>query len=169
MTFVHCTHFHLYMCMIQISRSVAIPSFLTLLVPLASRYSFEMAVLLRVLIGFFESASFPAVFYFFPIWIPTAEKTRIIPFIISGIYMGEVIGFSLSGILADSQSYFGDADIFGGWPAVFYVFGSAGLLWYPLWMHCSSESPSTHPTITKEELAFIKEGSCRTVYRYLDV
>jgi hypothetical protein len=56
---------------------------------------FEM---LRIgLIGFFESASFPAVFHFFPLWIGLDEKTVLVPFILSGMYVGEIIGFSLSG------------------------------------------------------------------------
>lgn len=54
--------------------SVLIPSALTLLVPAACKQSFGLALFVRAIIGFFESASFPAVFHFFPIWIPLKGK-----------------------------------------------------------------------------------------------
>ena len=137
--------------------SVAIPSLLTLLVPLACRHSLGMALFIRVLIGFFESATFPAVFYFFPIWVPLAEKTFMIPFIVSGMYVGEIIGFSLSGALAGSSIYIG-GDFYGGWPSIFYVFGLSGILWFPLWIYAAHESPAVHPYITQEEVLLINRG-----------
>jgi MFS family permease len=138
--------------------SIAIPSLLTLLVPLACRHSFGMALLIRVLIGFFESASFPALYHFFPIWIPTAEKTFMIPFIVSGLYLGEIIGFSISGALAASTLYI-NGDFYGGWQSIFYVFGLLGLVWYPLWLYAACESPAVHPSITAEEVALINKGT----------
>ena len=65
--------------------SVLIPSVLTMLVPIACRTSFALAILIRVAIGFFESATFPAVFHFFPLWVAEAERTFMIPFIVSGM------------------------------------------------------------------------------------
>lgn len=137
--------------------SIAISSFLSLLVPIACRHSFPMALLIRVLIGFFESGTFPSVFHFFPLWVPASEKTFMIPFIVSGTYVGEVIAFSLSGYLAES-TYFIDGEDWGGWPSIFYVFGIMGLMWFPLWIYAAHESPSEHPTISKEEIAFINKG-----------
>ena len=140
------------------TNSVAIPSFLTLFVPMACRSSFAMALFIRVIIGFFESATFPAVFHFFPIWVPISEKTFMIPFIVSGMYVGEIIGFSLSGYLANSVIMIGGDD-YGGWPSIFYVFGLAGLIWFPLWAIAAHESPAVHPYITKEEILFIYGGT----------
>lgn len=110
-----------------------------------------MALMIRVLIGFFESAMFPSVFHYFPLWVAASEKTFMIPFIVSGTYVGEVIAFSLSGYLAESVYW-------GGWPSIFYLFGIAGLMWFPLWIYAAHESPAEHPTITKEEIAFINKG-----------
>jgi MFS family permease len=138
---------------------VAIPSFLTMLVPMACRHSLGMALFMRVLIGFFESATFPAVYHFFPLWVPIAEKTFMIPFIVSGMYIGEIIGFSLSGALAGSTIYI-NGDFYGGWPSIFYVFGLAGLLWFPIWAYLAQESPASHPYITKEEVLYINRGMC---------
>ncbi len=136
---------------------MAVPSFLTILVPMACTHSLAAALTVRVLIGFFESASFPAIYHFFPIWVPNSEKTFMIPFIISGIYLGEIVGFSFSGELAESSFYI-NGDFYGGWQAIFYVFGLAGLLWCPLWIYAAYESPSVHPYITQEELDFMRTG-----------
>ncbi len=80
-----------------------------------------------------------------------------IPVIGSGMYMGEIIGFSLSGALVGSDISIGDY-YYGGWQSVFYVFGLLGILWFPLWALRAYESPDTHPYITKEEIAWIKKG-----------
>ena len=127
------------------------------MVPMACNHSFAAALTIRVLIGFFESATFPALFYFFPVWVPLAEKTFMIPFIVSGMYVGEIIGFSLSGALAGSSIYIG-GDFYGGWPSIFYVFGLSGILWFPLWIYAAHESPAVHPYITQEEVLLINRG-----------
>lgn len=77
-----------------------------------------------------------------------------VPFIVSGIYFGEIVGFSFSGLLVQSQLYAGGESL-GGWQTVFYLFGLLGLLWFPVWMYVVSETPSSHPTITEEELEYI--------------
>ena len=136
---------------------MAIPSFLTILVPMASHHSYSAALWIRVLIGFFESASFPAVYHFFPIWVPISEKTLMVPFILSGVYIGEIIGFSLSGYLASSDITI-NGEFYGGWPSIFYTFGLCGLLWFPFWMYSASETPAVHPSISKEEVLFINRG-----------
>lgn len=128
-----------------------------MLVPIASRKSFGLALFIRCIIGFFESATFPAVFHFFPIWVPLQEKTFMIPAIVSGMYMGNIIGFSVSGVLAESSIMVGGYDI-GGWPAVFYLFGAIGVAWFPYWAYMAYESPADHPKITVEELALINHG-----------
>lgn len=77
--------------------------------------------------------------------------------IASGMYMGEMIGVSISGIIADHTILVNGED-WGGWPSVFYLFGVLGILWFPYWIYCSAESPDTHPSITPDEVALIKEG-----------
>lgn len=81
-----------------------------------------------------------------------------IPAILCGVYVGEIIGFSLSGALADSKIYI-NGEFYGGWPSIFYVFGLAGIAWFPLWVYAAHESPAVHPTITQEEVLFINKGN----------
>ncbi len=125
---------------------------------MASRASFGSALVIRCVIGFFESASFPCVYHFIPVWIPLAEKTLMIPVVLSGMYLGEIIGFSLSGILVESDIMIG-GKFYGGWSSVFYLFGAMGIVWFPYWAYMSYESPEKHPHITAEELLIINKGS----------
>ena len=46
----------------------------------------------------------------------------------------------------------------GGWPAVFYVLGIAGCIWFVLWALLIHETPKSHPYISKEELQHIING-----------
>jgi MFS family permease len=124
---------------------------------MACRTSYVAALFIRALIGFFESASFPCIYHFFPLWLPNAEKTFLIPVIVSGLYVGTMIGFALSGVLTKTEIMIGGVD-WGGWPSVFYVFGTIGVLWFPIWAWLAHESPDVHPSISPEELAWIQEG-----------
>ena len=128
-----------------------------MLVPFAAKYSFPLALVTRMFIGFFESASFPAIFHFLPRWVPIVEKTSIVPIIYSGMYIGEIIAFSVSGLLVESHIVSNHISL-GGWPSVFYLFGLAGILWYPAWLYFAYESPEDHPYITEAERRFILSG-----------
>jgi MFS family permease len=142
--------------------AVFIPSVLTILVPFFARSSFHMALFIRMLIGFVESATFPCCYQFYTIWIPLRSKTFIIAVLLSGTYLGEILGFSLSGALIASSIKVGGSDV-GGWPAVFYVFGLLGVVWFPFWAYFVYETPEQHPGISVEELEFIRGGKSEAV------
>jgi MFS family permease len=143
--------------------SVLFTSIFTLFVPIAAESSVGWTLCLRCLIGLFESASFPAVFYFFPFWVPRNEKTFLIPFTYCGMYVGEILGFSLSGYLVESVVIINGVD-FGGWASVFYVFSIAGILWFPLWAYIAYDKPDDHPYISNEELEYIhKHTDCSSL------
>lgn len=137
--------------------SVLIPSILTLLVPVACRHSVSTAVLVRVIIGLFESANFPSVYYYFATWIPSSEKTMTVPFLLSGMYVGEIVGFSLSGLVISLEIDV-PGGAFGGWPWVFYIFGLVGILWYPLWQTLFYNTPQEHPHVAIDELNLLLKG-----------
>ena len=67
--------------------SILVSSLLTLLVPSACRHSFYLALIIRALIGFAQSAAFPACYYFFPQWVPNRDKTIMIATFMSVIYV----------------------------------------------------------------------------------
>ena len=53
---------------------------------------------------------------------------------------------------------------YGGWPCIFYVFGSMGILWFPFWVFLAFDTPLLHPTITKDELILISQGMHHDIY-----
>jgi MFS family permease len=136
---------------------VIVPSILTLFVPAAARSSLGLTLFLRCLIGLLESPCYPAVYHFFPVWIPLKEKTLMIPAVSCGMYLGEIFGFSLSGVFIDTTLTM-NGQSWGGWQLVFYVFGLCGVLWFPLWCFLAFETPDVHPYISEEEKNYLKEG-----------
>ncbi|GIY03569.1 vesicular glutamate transporter 3 [Caerostris extrusa] len=48
-----------------------------------------------------------------------------------------------------------DSGLFGGWPSAFYIIGLFGCLWFIMWSTLVTDSPLTHPLISKEELRYI--------------
>ena len=79
----------------------------------------------------------------------------LIPFL---CVQGEIIGFASSGYLTTTPRVDMGALTVGGWDTVFYLFGSLGMLWWPMWHYCAHERPEDHPTISAEELEFITRG-----------
>lgn len=74
--------------------------------------------------------------------------------IMSGLYLGEIFCFLLSGYLVVSSATVWGVEM-GGWVSVYWVFGVVGLLWVPLWVKCIYEAPEDHPTISSEELTML--------------
>ena len=60
-----------------------------------------------------------------------SERTLMIGTITSGTYLGEIIGFALSGYLLGAKIMIGGSDL-GHWESTFYIFGLLGILWFPL-------------------------------------
>lgn len=146
--------------------AIFIPSLLTLFVPWACEYSYEAALIIRVIIGLFQSSCFPSIYHFLPKWVPTQEKTIIVATIINGIYAGEILGFSISGYLVDHDYFIYDDVSIGGWQGCFYFFGFLGIIWYPVWLLLAYETPDIHPYITKEELEFINNSKNFYLFLY---
>ena len=69
----------------------------------------------------------------------------------TGAQIGTVITLPLAGFLSDGT-------FLGGWPAIFYILGVAGCLWFVMWAMLFHETPEQHPNITRKELQFIKES-----------
>ncbi len=97
--------------------AILLPGIVSLFMPQASRESFGLALFLRFLVGLFESITFPAVYQFIPMWIPLHEKTLMVPFIYAGTYVGNIIGFSVSGSMLQKNIESDDGFILGGWDA----------------------------------------------------
>lgn len=139
--------------------SVLAPSLLSILFPAAAKTSFVLALFVRMLIGLTEACCFPAVFHFFPHWIPTQDKTIMVPATLSGVYLGEMVAFLVSGLIIDKSLVSPQGYELAGWRGAFYSFGLVGCLWFPFWMYFAYEKPQDHPDLSAEELAYIRDGS----------
>lgn len=53
--------------------------------------------------------------------------------------------------------YIGDQSV-GGWPSAFWILGLVGLVWFPIWIWKSYETPADCPYINPKELAILHEG-----------
>lgn len=89
---------------------------LTLLTPLAARWSVGMLIALRILEGFGEGVTIPAMHAMWSKWAPPLERSKLGTFCYSGMHLGTFAAMPISGLLCQ----YGFA---GGWPSVFYVFG----------------------------------------------
>ena len=124
--------------------SLFLPSFLTLITPFFAQ-EFWMVCLLRVLTGLTESATFPAtyeIFYF--VGTSPSRRTKMVSFIMSGVYIGTIIGFLGAGLLVGSTLPITDDTDVGGWPSCFYVFGLVGMIFCPFFIYMCPDLEETH-------------------------
>ncbi|KAK4016726.1 putative inorganic phosphate cotransporter isoform X1 [Daphnia magna] len=123
-------------------------SVFTLLTPFAARASDTLLIFCRVLMGLGEGVTFPAMYAMLAEWAPPWERSKMAAFAFTGAQFGTVITLPLSGILCEHG-------FDGGWPTVFYVFGTLGIVWFAVWMPLTADSPSRHKNISKEEKEYI--------------
>ncbi|CAD6196828.1 unnamed protein product [Caenorhabditis auriculariae] len=121
---------------------------LTLANPIAARTSVYALILLRAAIGFLQGATFPAVHTMWSVWGPPSELSVLTGITYAGAQIGNVIVLPLSGYLCENG-------FDGGWPSIFYIIGSCGLLWCISWIYFTSDRPSTHPRISAGEREYI--------------
>ncbi|XP_059171323.1 sialin-like [Physella acuta] len=126
-------------------------SVLTIITPFAARFSVYMLIAVRVLEGIGEGVTFPAMHAMWGSWAPVWERSKLAAFTYAGAQLGTVISLPISGILCDS-------DIAGGWPSVFYIFGSLGCIWFVAWMLIVHNTPADHPRISSSEREYIESS-----------
>ncbi len=113
----------------------------TLLTPLAASLSVFVLVAARIGLGLGEAAVMPATYELFSRWVPPAERGRSIGRLLSGIPLGQIIGFLLTGWLTARF----------GWPASFYLFGALGLAWSAAWLAAIANDPADDPRVSAAE------------------
>lgn len=123
----------------------------TILVPVGARLDWKVLMFLRFVAGMGGSVCYPGMHAMWGNWAPPLERSRLTGISYAGSQLGNVIGMPIAGLLCE---YGFD----GGWPALFYILGSLGLVWFVLWMFLVSDYPSTHPRISAEERAYIEDS-----------
>jgi ACS family sodium-dependent inorganic phosphate cotransporter len=108
-------------------------SLFTLLTPLSAMTSFPVLIAARILMGLGEGVAFPATYHLLGRWVPPEERTRAASFNLSAIPVGTLFAVSTTPIIA----------VTFGWPAVFYIFGAAGFVWFIFWWFMAADKPET--------------------------
>ncbi|XP_043524974.1 putative inorganic phosphate cotransporter isoform X1 [Frieseomelitta varia] len=122
----------------------------TLITPLVVEYGEAVGLIVtRVLMGLCEGTTFPALNAMLAQWTPPEERSKIGSLVFAGAQLGTVVANSLSGVILHYSTM--------GWPAVFYVFGAIGILWFLIWLVTCYNNPDTHPFISERERKFLHE------------
>jgi ACS family sodium-dependent inorganic phosphate cotransporter-like MFS transporter 5 len=120
----------------------------TLLTPIASHTSFVLLIILRILCGIGSGALFPAMHAMLGQWAPPMERSKLCGLVMAGTMMGNVITMPVAGVLCEYG--FGE-----GWDSVFYVIGITSTITIVFWIFITSNTPATHPRISKAEREYI--------------
>lgn len=81
------------------------------------------------------------------------ERSRSLAMVYSGMYTGSIMGLSLSPHMVQVL----------GWPSVFFIFGSLGVVWFALWQNKAESSPSKDERVSPQERAYIKGNTVEPV------
>lgn len=106
-----------------------------------------MLFALRLLVGAAEAPSFPGNSRITSAWFPSHERGLAAAIFNSAQYFATVLFAPLMGWLVHTY----------GWPSVFYVMGSLGVVLAFIWLKVIY-GPKQHPSISASELAYLKEG-----------
>ncbi|XP_042858594.1 sialin-like [Penaeus japonicus] len=126
-----------------------VSALISLLSPLCARMCKELFIASRVLLGISQGVTIPAFFSLMATWFPPEERAKFGPLIKGGMQFGTVVTLTAGGWLSSSS-------FLGGWPSVFYVFGTVGLAWGIPWFLFVHDRPENHPTISRAELEYIQ-------------
>uniref|UniRef100_A0A7G3ASQ4 Sialin n=1 Tax=Lutzomyia longipalpis TaxID=7200 RepID=A0A7G3ASQ4_LUTLO len=121
---------------------------LTLLTPLATNISITGLVVVRILEGFCEGTTYPAVQSLLARWAPIYERSRMSSIGYIGNYVGVFVSLPVSGFLTVQY----------GWESVFYFFGAIGCVWLVMWMVIVRAGPELDSHISEEEKNYIKQS-----------
>ena len=124
-----------------LAAAVAWWSAFTLLTPYAASLSVGVLVAARIGLGLGEAALMPATYELYSRWVPPAERGRALGRLLSGIPLGQIVGFLATGWMT----------ALFGWPASFYVFGALGLGWVGLWLGSVANDPAHDPRVGAAE------------------
>jgi len=120
----------------------------TLLTPLVVQWRGAVGlIVLRVLMGLGEGTTFPALNALLAQWTPPEERSIIGSLVFAGAQLGTVFANLVSGLILHQYE----------WPAVFYVFGSIGVLWFVVFVLICYSNPYEHPFISDREVKFLHE------------
>ena len=124
--------------------SMIISGILTLLTHVAATAHVVFLITIRVLVGLWSGANYPAAMVLMGYWSYESENTILLALATTGSKIAPVVSQIVSGILADLQ-------FLGGWPLVFYFWGVVTLLFVPFWF-LSVKEKTDNESLTEDDL-----------------
>jgi ACS family glucarate transporter-like MFS transporter len=106
-------------------------------------------LLIRGLFGLGEGPIFPSFTSFIYQWFNKTEKAKASALFLSGVFLGPVVGPSVTVALM----------LAFGWRSVFVVFGAAGLIFALVWWIFVTQTPKESRYVSEAELNHIREGT----------
>ncbi|GBN45962.1 Vesicular glutamate transporter 1 [Araneus ventricosus] len=131
--------------------TILVASVFTILSPIAAQLSVYFFMFVRIMVGVGAAPIFPLLVVMIAKWIPSTEQNFIASIMLAGYGTGAFVSYLISGVLCSSE-------FLGGWPSVFYLSGMAGIVWCLLCFLCVFESPDVHPTISLNELEYLRKN-----------
>lgn len=126
-------------------------SLATILTPFAAKLGLPVLLFARACMGIGEGVAMPAMNNMLSKWVPVEERSRSLALVYSGMYLGSVLGLSVSPSLIHAF----------GWPSVFFSFGSLGTFWIAAWASQAYSSPADDPTLSNDERSLIANSKLR--------
>ena len=108
-----------------------------------------------LILGLVSGLAFPSLYNLFAIWSGPEERATLMSIVFSGISFANMINLPFSAGLCATG-------IDGGWPMVFYVPGSLGLLWCLIFKFLCFSTPQNHPWISNIEKMYLVT-SCKVI------
>uniref|UniRef100_A0A646QF35 VGT2 n=1 Tax=Hemiscolopendra marginata TaxID=943146 RepID=A0A646QF35_9MYRI len=124
---------------------VGMTAVLTLLIPEGARLSIYVLIAIRIVQGMFSAVAFPSLHSIVGSWAPTEERGLLMSLAYSGMYVGTLVNFPLCSTIAT----------YAGWPYIFYVTGSFGIVWLIMSIFLIYSNPESHPRISQKEKAYL--------------
>ncbi|XP_053963771.1 putative inorganic phosphate cotransporter [Anastrepha ludens] len=118
-------------------------SLLAILTPVCATIgSWQLVLASRILQGIFQGAVFPSVHTILSKWSPVDERALMSSCTYSGCQFGTFVMLASSGVLAASRL---------GWPSIFYISGTIGLLWAVIFKFFACGSPKECRRLSERE------------------
>ncbi|GAB6024779.1 hypothetical protein CHUAL_009905 [Chamberlinius hualienensis] len=135
---------------VVLATGLGVFSVLTLIIPVATRWSSYALLAIRVLHGMFSAATFPAIHSIMSNWAPPGELGLLMAITYSGMHVGSLLTFPLCGFLCEYG--FGD-----GWSSIFYVTGLMGILSVVIMWFLVYDKFDEHPRIKRKERSYLEK------------
>ncbi|KAH8390894.1 hypothetical protein KR215_001450, partial [Drosophila sulfurigaster] len=127
--------------------SILLSAILTLLTPTIVRHGGPGALMaLRLLIGFCEGPTFPAVSALLAQWVPESERGLLCSCVLSGGEIGVIFVHLVNGLSLGEED----------WAMAFYVVGGGAMLWFVGFVLVCYSKPDASPFIQSSEREYIK-------------